>query len=250
MLAGEPPFASTSWESLSVKILSEAPPLEKIASQPDVAPALVEVVARCLAKEPSERFQTGADVEAVLRKLAGSGAPPNVPLLPRPAITETPAHVVPSRLEQDLARTAAGVRPDPTGPVAPVVLVVEDDPSTRAAYTLALEGSGFTVAAVGDGESALDLLASRDVDLVLMDVRLPGIDGFDVTRILRANAARRDLPVMLVSAHFDRSRIAFGLQAGATEIAKKPIAGEELAKKLWSLLSRSRPGRGAESGIR
>ncbi|MGH9102614.1 MAG: response regulator transcription factor [Acidimicrobiales bacterium] len=124
------------------------------------------------------------------------------------------------------------------------ILVVDDEPSVRAALQRALRLEGYEVEAVGAGEAALASLARMPFDGVVLDVLLPGIDGIEVCRRLRA--AGDVTPVlMLTAADAVQARVA-GLDAGSDDYLVKPFALEELLARLRALLRRG-PGREAGS---
>ena len=118
----------------------------------------------------------------------------------------------------------------PTGlPVAPLILVAEDNPVNREIAIRLLERCGFQAHAVNDGREALDALATRHYDAVLMDCQMPELDGYEATRELRQreNGSRRT-PVIAMTAHAmagDRERC---LQAGMDDYITKPIRPEAL----------------------
>jgi CheY-like chemotaxis protein len=91
-------------------------------------------------------------------------------------------------------------------PVLPRVLVVEDDPDHRRALSLTLHLGGYTTSECGSGEDALEQLGPNptnllDIDAVVLDIRLPGIDGVEVLTQMRAQMATRCVPVVIISAH-------------------------------------------------
>ena len=118
------------------------------------------------------------------------------------------------------------------------VLLVDDDARIRQALGLALDDEGFTMEAAGSGEQALAVLRDNDVDVVLLDLMLPGVDGLVVCRTLRA---RSDLPIIIVSARSDSGDIIEGLEAGADDYVTKPLDAGELAARIRALLRRRRP---------
>jgi len=127
------------------------------------------------------------------------------------------------------------------------LLLVEDDERIRMALGLALADEGCQVVEAGTGEQALDLLAGTSVDVVLLDLMLPGMDGFDVCRTLRA---RGGLPIIIVSARTDTSDVISGLEAGADDYVTKPLVASELAARIRALLRRRRPSEAGATVLR
>ncbi|MEV8437949.1 response regulator transcription factor [Actinosynnema sp. NPDC051121] len=120
------------------------------------------------------------------------------------------------------------------------VLLVEDDEHIRQALGLALGDEGFAVADAVSGEDALDLLAVAEPDVVLLDLVLPGVDGLEVCRTLRA---RGDLPIIIVTARADAADVIAGLEAGADDYVTKPLVASVLAARIRALLRRRGGGR-------
>ncbi|KOX19699.1 transcriptional regulator [Saccharothrix sp. NRRL B-16348] len=116
------------------------------------------------------------------------------------------------------------------------VLLVEDDEHIRQALGLALDDEGFTVTDAVSGEDALDLLKTTTFDVVLLDLMLPGVDGLEVCRALRAQG---DLPIIIVTARTDASDVIAGLEAGADDYVTKPLMASVLAARIRALLRRS-----------
>jgi putative two-component system response regulator len=116
------------------------------------------------------------------------------------------------------------------------VLIVEDDASNRALLTLLLEREGFTVHATSDGEAGLAAVEATNPDLILLDVGLPGIDGFELTRRLRLDPALVTLPILLLTGRTDPADVVTGLDAGADDFITKPFAQAELIARIRSAL--------------
>ena len=119
------------------------------------------------------------------------------------------------------------------------VLIVDDEPAVRAALDRALRLEGYSVALAADGREALDRLAELQLDAVVLDVAMPGIDGLEVCRRLR-DAGDRTPVLMLTARDAIDDRVA-GLDAGADDYLVKPFALKELKARLRALLRRSEP---------
>lgn len=117
------------------------------------------------------------------------------------------------------------------------VLIVEDEPAIVAAVRERLTREGLAVTAAASGEAALALLDEGAPDLMLVDVGLPGIDGFDLLRQLRARGL--DLPVILLTARGDEIDRVVGLELGADDYVVKPFSVRELAARVRALLRRA-----------
>jgi DNA-binding response OmpR family regulator len=118
------------------------------------------------------------------------------------------------------------------------ILVVEDDERIRSSMRLALEGEGYEVNDVASGEEALDLFADAPTDIALIDLMLPGMDGFECCRALRRQSA---VPIIIVTARADTHDVVAGLEAGADDYVTKPFVAKELAARIRALLRRARP---------
>jgi DNA-binding response OmpR family regulator len=118
------------------------------------------------------------------------------------------------------------------------ILTVEDDERIRAAVKLALEDEGWTVDEAASGEDALVLFGRQPADVVLIDIMLPGIDGFQLCRGIRRTS---DVPIVMVTARADTHDVVAGLEAGADDYLTKPFAPKELSARIRALLRRVRP---------
>ena len=117
-----------------------------------------------------------------------------------------------------------------------LLLVVEDDPSLREVIRLGLEGEGFRVVTAGDGPTALTAHDSHRPDLVLLDIMLPGLDGFAVCRELRKASL---VPIVMLTARSSTVDVVVGLESGADDYVTKPFEFPELIARVRSVLRRA-----------
>jgi len=115
------------------------------------------------------------------------------------------------------------------------VLLVEDDPGVREGLELALRRLGYGVHPVASGETALHGVREAAVDVVVLDVMLPGLDGFEVCRRLRRDS---DVPVIMLTARGDDFDIVVGLEAGADDYVVKPVEPRVLDARIRAVLRR------------
>ena len=116
------------------------------------------------------------------------------------------------------------------------LLFIEDDHDIRAALSLALEDEGYNVIEASDGTSGLATFSAETVDLVLLDLRLPDMSGFDVCRELRRKSL---VPIIMVTAQTDTHDLVAGLEAGADDYVTKPVVPKELAARIRAALRRT-----------
>ncbi len=119
----------------------------------------------------------------------------------------------------------------------PNILVVEDDNSLRETLAYNLKREDYTVQAVGDGKLALDAARKAQPDLVLLDLMLPGMDGFEVCRILRQEM---NIPILILTARDDEIDRVIGLEIGADDYITKPFSMRELMARVKAHLRRER----------
>ena len=115
------------------------------------------------------------------------------------------------------------------------LLFIEDDDQIRLALSMALEDEGYQVREAPDGQAGLAAFDDREADLVLLDLRLPDMSGFDVCRALRA---RSIVPIIIITAQTDTYDLVAGLEAGADDYVTKPVVPKELAARIRALLRR------------
>ncbi|WP_168015607.1 response regulator transcription factor [Halomonas salinarum] len=116
------------------------------------------------------------------------------------------------------------------------VLVVDDEPNILLSLEFLMQQAGFEVITVEDGESALSRIAEAPPDLVLLDISLPGISGFDVLERLRADTATSRLPIIMLTAHGREVEREKGLALGADDYITKPFSTQALVDKVKVLL--------------
>ncbi|MFZ6002892.1 MAG: response regulator [Actinomycetota bacterium] len=117
------------------------------------------------------------------------------------------------------------------------ILVVDDDPNVSEVVARYLQREGFEVEAVGDGRVAIDRALADPPDLVVLDLMLPGMDGLEVCRRLRALAP---VPVIMLTARGDESDRVIGLELGADDYVAKPFSPKELVARVRAVLRRAR----------
>lgn len=117
------------------------------------------------------------------------------------------------------------------------VLVVDDEPNIVLSLEFLMQQAGFEVATAEDGEGALARIAESAPDLLLLDISLPGISGFDVLERLRADPAHARLPIVMLTAHGREVEREKGLALGADDYVTKPFSTQALVEKVKTLLA-------------
>jgi len=116
------------------------------------------------------------------------------------------------------------------------ILVVDDEDRNRRLLVAMIEAEGYTAPEAADGAQALELARQSPPDIVLLDIMMPGMDGYEVARALKADAATMAIPVVMVTALDDRESRLRGLEAGAEEFVTKPVDRNELRIRVRNLL--------------
>lgn len=121
----------------------------------------------------------------------------------------------------------------------PMILVVEDNEPSRDVLSRRLERAGYRVLLAVDGRQAVSVTRASKPDLILMDLGLPGIDGFEATRQLKSDAATRHIPIIVLSAHAMTNDRDMALTAGGDDFDTKPVRFQQLLGKIESLLPKA-----------
>jgi serine/threonine-protein kinase len=241
MLTGRLPFNANSPVATAMKQVSTPLPQEPLAEVPR---DLVAVILKACAKDAAARFATAEELETELALLKLEPV--------RKRERERPGDDVSREVEVALD---AIVRPGKPGPLpkpgaptvplpdprarpksVPVVLVVHDDVRELLKLATMAVQSGCRTLEVHSGEEALEVMVKLRPDLVLAEVELPGMDGFDVTRVLKSQPDRADTPVLLTTGRSDRSQLAFAIQSGAADLLTRPVDPAQLGDAIWKIL--------------
>jgi DNA-binding response OmpR family regulator len=120
----------------------------------------------------------------------------------------------------------------------PVILAADDDEDILELVTFRLERSGYTVLQARDGEEAFQLAKEKKPDLAVLDVMMPKMDGFELTRRLRAEETTSRIPIILLTARAQDDDLQQGFDAGADDYIRKPFSPQELRARVQSILGR------------
>ncbi|OGO75600.1 MAG: two-component system response regulator [Chloroflexi bacterium RIFOXYC12_FULL_59_14] len=118
------------------------------------------------------------------------------------------------------------------------ILIAEDERDIRDLVAFTLRFAGYEVAAAANGEEAVAMASKENPDLILMDVRMPRMTGYDACRILKANPDMKDIPIVFLSAKGQESEIQTGMEVGAEEYLLKPFAPDQLTERVKAILAK------------
>ena len=214
MLTGRVPFEADTPAAVLLSHLNKAmPAMHELRGE--LSRHAEDALRRALAKSPSERFQTATEFVAAL----------------------TPA-AWPTAGQSEQAVTAVAARRPPSGPTRklPSVLVVDDGVANRELIEACLAGVECDVRLAADGPSALAAVDSREPDLVLLDVQMPGMDGHEVCRRIKSDPNRRLIPIVMITALNSVSDRVTALESGADDFMSKPVERVELVARVKSSL--------------
>ena len=120
------------------------------------------------------------------------------------------------------------------------ILVVEDDVNTRKLMQAVLSQNGYEPVPAADGMEALDILDKKHIDLILLDIMMPRMDGYEFTEIIRGNQMLRDIPILMVTARETPADKRKGFLIGTDDYMVKPVDEDEMILRIAALLRRSR----------
>ena len=127
---------------------------------------------------------------------------------------------------------------EPVAREKPLVLVADDDEDILDLVTFRLEHSGYAVIQARDGEEALERAMNELPDLAVLDVMMPKVDGFELTRRLRAEAVTSRMPIIVLTARAQDADVQRGFDAGADDYIRKPFSPDELRARVQAILGR------------
>ena len=122
------------------------------------------------------------------------------------------------------------------------ILIVDDEPNNRVLLQVMLANDGYEIVTASAGNEALELVEKLPPDLIVLDVMMPGMDGYQVAARIKTNPATRHIPIIMLTALSDRNSMMHGLNAGAEEFLTKPVVRAELSVRVKNLLRLTEPG--------
>ena len=118
------------------------------------------------------------------------------------------------------------------------ILIAEDERDIRDLVAFTLRFAGYEVFAAPNGEEAVELASKVNPDLILMDVRMPRMTGYEACKVMKANPLLKDIPVVFLTARGQETEIQQGLEAGAEEYLLKPFAPDQLTTRVKAILAK------------
>jgi DNA-binding response OmpR family regulator len=118
------------------------------------------------------------------------------------------------------------------------ILIAEDERDIRELITYTLQFAGYEVVSAGDGEEAVQLTLQEKPDLVLLDVRMPRMNGYEACKAIKADEKTKGIPVVFLSAKGQEAEIQAGMQAGAVEYMVKPFSPDQLTARVQVVLAK------------
>jgi DNA-binding response OmpR family regulator len=118
------------------------------------------------------------------------------------------------------------------------ILIAEDEPDIRDLVAFTLRFAGYEVVAGSNGEEAVQIALQENPDLILLDVRMPRMTGYEACKIIKADPKLKDVPVVFLSAKGQEAEIRDGMEAGAEEYLLKPFAPDQLTERVRAILAK------------
>ena len=120
----------------------------------------------------------------------------------------------------------------------PKILIAEDEPDIRDLVAFTLRFAGYEVVAGNNGEEAVQIASREFPDLILLDVRMPRMTGYDACRVMKADPELKDIPIVFLSAKGQESEIKTGMDVGAEDYLLKPFAPDQLTDRVRAILAK------------
>ena len=222
LLTGQMPFKRARSVAEALQMLQCGSPRRLRALKPDAPVQLEAIIDSMLARDPDQRPNQPLAVMSALLPFAQYCPLPTRLLAPR------------SNASSD-GRGAQAVAEEPATPVAKI-LVVDDEASIRFLARQILETNGFACTEAADGRAAIEAFAKCEPDLVLLDIQLPGMTGFEVCEALRKRFPQRLFKIIIASGQGDRNELAEALEKGADDYIVKPLGARELPARVLHAL--------------
>jgi len=223
-------------EAFVVEVPTDVPTIAAVVAEPLPAEAVEPSVAEASHEETV--VSEAADTEPTIAnpaELAVAEAVATDAMVAEPACVADAAIVAPETAEAPAAAEGPGAptsfhQPDPTdeSSMAKRVLTIDDSKTMRDMLLLTLEEAGFQVLQAVDGQDGLDVLGKERVDVVITDINMPKMDGYDVIRNLRRNPVHKTLPILVLTTESDTDKKAVAREAGATGWMVKPFDPDRL----------------------
>ena len=121
------------------------------------------------------------------------------------------------------------------------ILIAEDEPDIQTLLALILRHAGYDVVAAGDGQAAQDLALVEKPDLIILDVQMPKVNGYDACKLIKAQPALQAIPVLFLTVRGDHSEKETGFAVGAAAYLVKPFASEDLVRSVGEIINRRPP---------
>jgi response regulator RpfG family c-di-GMP phosphodiesterase len=243
LLTGEPPYPPARSLSEAMRAIQSGKPRRLQNLQPEAPGELDAFIDRMLSLDPAKRPALPLDLVRELRPFTMPG--PSKACAFEPKSVEAWGIGSVKKCERDSA-SAPWASPAPTAlshssspsvpashpPARKRVLLVDDEPSIRRLAQITLERSGFVCAEAGDATTALTILRKERFDLILLDLNLPDMDGYEVCRRLRTTPDDRNLKIIVVSGRGDQNQLSEALPLGADDYIAKPFGERQLRARV------------------